>query len=200
MGLSQPAESSSGLQAFINGKQTKQTTQVLEATNVRQTPNRWVCPNPQSPPAFIDGKQTKQTTLSSDGHQCQTNPEQMGLSQPAESSSGLQAFIDGKQTKQTTQVLTVINVLQLIIQACNLRYPNNTRAFFAKDAGIQTLGGDLELWHGYLSNVIHAMLYPQWGPYYVLFLQASIVRQGLSNCKSQDVQVGTTDQFLFIIG
>ncbi|KAG2114790.1 uncharacterized protein F5147DRAFT_770104 [Suillus discolor] len=67
MGLSQPAESSSGLQAFIDGKQTKQTTQVLTATNARQTPNGWVCPNLRSPPgiglqAFIDGKQTKQTT------------------------------------------------------------------------------------------------------------------------------------------
>ncbi|KAG2120421.1 uncharacterized protein F5147DRAFT_766337 [Suillus discolor] len=51
MGLSQPAESSSGLQAFIDGKQTKQTTQVLTATNARQTPNGWVCPNPRSPPA-----------------------------------------------------------------------------------------------------------------------------------------------------
>jgi hypothetical protein len=28
----------------------------------------------------------------------------------------LQAFIDGKQTKQTAQVLTAINVLQLIIR------------------------------------------------------------------------------------
>jgi hypothetical protein len=42
----------SGLQAFIDGKQTKQTTQVLTATNVRQTPNGWVCPNLQSPPGM----------------------------------------------------------------------------------------------------------------------------------------------------
>ncbi|KAG1819562.1 ribonuclease H-like domain-containing protein [Suillus subaureus] len=68
--------------------------------------------------------------------------------------NGLQAFIDGKQTKQTAQVLTAINVLQLIIrQAPNLKYPNNTRAFFTKDAGIQSLGGGLELWRGYFQSV-----------------------------------------------
>ncbi|KAG1736714.1 Piwi domain-containing protein [Suillus lakei] len=66
----------------------------------------------------------------------------------------LQAFIDRKQTKQTAQVLTAINVLQLIVrQAPNLKYPNNTRAFFTKDAGIQTLGGGLELWRGYFQSV-----------------------------------------------
>ncbi|KAG2041475.1 ribonuclease H-like domain-containing protein [Suillus americanus] len=68
--------------------------------------------------------------------------------------NGLQAFIDQKQTKQTPQVLTAINVLQLIIrQAPNLKYPNNTRAFFTKDAGIQSLGGGLELWRGYFQSV-----------------------------------------------
>ena len=28
---------------------------------------------------------------------------------------------------------------------------NNTRAFFTKDAGIQDLGGGLELWRGYFQ-------------------------------------------------
>lgn len=68
--------------------------------------------------------------------------------------SALQAFIDGKQRKQTPQVLTAINVLQLIVrQAPNLKYPNNTRAFFTKDAGIQPLDGGLELWRGYFQSV-----------------------------------------------
>jgi eukaryotic translation initiation factor 2C len=31
------------------------------------------------------------------------------------------------------------------------KYPNNTRAFFTKDAGIQPLGGGLELWRGYFQ-------------------------------------------------
>ncbi|OJA17422.1 hypothetical protein AZE42_04820 [Rhizopogon vesiculosus] len=66
----------------------------------------------------------------------------------------LRAFIEGRQTKQTPKVLTAINVLQLIIrQAPNLKYPNNTRAFFTKDAGIQGLGGGLELWRGYFQSV-----------------------------------------------
>ncbi|KAJ8592794.1 hypothetical protein M405DRAFT_859423 [Rhizopogon salebrosus TDB-379] len=66
----------------------------------------------------------------------------------------LQAFIEGKQTRQTPRVLTAINVLQLIVrQAPNLKYPNNTRAFFTKDAGIQGLGGGLELWRGYFQSV-----------------------------------------------
>ncbi|KIK45842.1 hypothetical protein CY34DRAFT_22361 [Suillus luteus UH-Slu-Lm8-n1] len=68
--------------------------------------------------------------------------------------SALQDFIDGKQRKQTPQVLTAINLLQLIVrQAPNLKYPNNTRAFFTKDAGIQPLDGGLELWRGYFQSV-----------------------------------------------
>ncbi|KAG2147411.1 uncharacterized protein EDB93DRAFT_1104089 [Suillus bovinus] len=95
----------SGLQALIDRKQIKQTPQVLTAANVRQTPSGWVCPNPQSPP-------DQANSSGSDSCQCRTNPEWMGLSQPAEPFSGLQAFINSKQTKQTPQVLTAANVGQ----------------------------------------------------------------------------------------
>ncbi|KAG1893251.1 uncharacterized protein F5891DRAFT_1207720 [Suillus fuscotomentosus] len=65
-----------------------------------------------------------------------------------------ETYIDRKQTKQTPQVLTAINVLQLIIrQAPNLKYLNITRAFFTKDAGIQTLVRVLELWRRYFHAI-----------------------------------------------
>jgi hypothetical protein len=38
----------------------------------------------------------------------------------------------------------------LIFLLCR-KYPNNARAFFTKDAGIQGLGGGLELWRGYFQ-------------------------------------------------
>ncbi|KAG2064085.1 hypothetical protein BDR04DRAFT_1162941 [Suillus decipiens] len=51
-------------------------------------------------------------------------------------------FNDRKQTKQTAQALTAINVLQLIVhQGPNVKHPNNARAFFTKDASIQSLSG-----------------------------------------------------------
>ncbi|KAG1749019.1 ribonuclease H-like domain-containing protein [Suillus paluster] len=59
--------------------------------------------------------------------------------------NALQDFIDGRQMKQTAQLI--------LRQAPNLKYPNNTRAFFTKDAGIQGIGGGLELWRGYFQSV-----------------------------------------------
>ncbi|KAG2348507.1 Piwi-domain-containing protein [Suillus weaverae] len=106
--------------------------------------------------------------------------------------SGLQAFIDGKQTKQTAQVLTAINVLQLIIrQAPNLKYPNNTRAFFTKDAGIQTLGGGLELWRGYFQSVrptIGKILVNIDVSTAVMFKQDSFQAAALAVLKQRDVR------------
>ncbi|KAG1858414.1 Piwi domain-containing protein [Suillus subalutaceus] len=106
--------------------------------------------------------------------------------------NGLQAFIDGKQTKQTAQVLTAINVLQLIIrQAPNLKYPNNTRAFFTKDAGIQTLGGGLELWRGYFQSVrptIGKVLVNVDVSTAVMFKQDSFEGAALAVLKQRDVR------------
>ncbi|KAG2158147.1 Piwi-domain-containing protein [Suillus bovinus] len=106
--------------------------------------------------------------------------------------SGLQAFIDGKQTKQTPQVLTAINVLQLIIrQAPNLKYPNNTRAFFTKDAGIQPLGGGLELWRGYFQSVrptIGKVLVNIDVSTAVMFKQGSFQAAALAVLKQHDVR------------
>ncbi|KAG2742218.1 hypothetical protein P692DRAFT_20879776 [Suillus brevipes Sb2] len=62
--------------------------------------------------------------------------------------SALQAIIDGKQKKQTPQVLTAINVLQLIVPQA----PNLCIALLS-DAGIQPLDGGLELWRGYFQSV-----------------------------------------------
>ncbi|KAG2133863.1 ribonuclease H-like domain-containing protein [Suillus cothurnatus] len=106
--------------------------------------------------------------------------------------NGLQAFIDGKQTKQTAQVLTAINVLQLIIrQAPNLKYPNNTRAFFTKDAGIQPLGGGLELWRGYFQSVrptIGKVLVNIDVSTAVMFKQDSFENAALAVLKQNDVR------------
>ncbi|KAG2061216.1 Piwi-domain-containing protein [Suillus hirtellus] len=106
--------------------------------------------------------------------------------------SGLQAFIDGKQTKQTPQILTAINVLQLIIrQAPNLKYPNNTRAFFTKDAGIQTLGGGLELWRGFFQSVrptIGKVLVNIDVSTAVMFKQDSFQTAALAVLKQRDVR------------
>lgn len=106
--------------------------------------------------------------------------------------NGLQAFIDGKQTKQTAQVLTAINVLQLIIrQAPNLKYPNNTRAFFTKDAGIHGLGGGLELWRGYFQSVrptIGKVLVNIDVSTAVMFKQDSFQNAALAVLKQRDVR------------
>lgn len=66
----------------------------------------------------------------------------------------LRQFLDGRLKQQTPKVIVAINLLQLIVrQGPNLKYPNNIKSFFTKDAGRVTLGGGLEAWKGFYQSV-----------------------------------------------
>ncbi|KAI6110019.1 Piwi domain-containing protein [Pisolithus sp. B1] len=66
----------------------------------------------------------------------------------------LRQFLDGRLKQQTPKVIVAINLLQLIVrQGPNLKYPNNIRSFFTKDAGKVALGGGLEAWKGFYQSV-----------------------------------------------
>ncbi|KAL4065381.1 Piwi-domain-containing protein [Scleroderma citrinum] len=66
----------------------------------------------------------------------------------------LRAFIEGHINQQTPKVIGAINLLQLIVrQAPNLKYPNNVRSFFTKEAGYRKLGGGLDIWKGFYQSV-----------------------------------------------
>ncbi|KAJ7090261.1 argonaute-like protein [Mycena belliarum] len=58
------------------------------------------------------------------------------------------------QGSATTQTITATNLLQLLLsQAANLKYPNNTRAYFTPDGKRQIPGMAVELWRGFFQSV-----------------------------------------------
>lgn len=66
----------------------------------------------------------------------------------------LRQFIEGRIKQQTPKVIQAITLLQLIVrQAPNLKYPNNVKAFFAKEVGYRKLGGGLDIWKGFYQSV-----------------------------------------------
>jgi len=70
----------------------------------------------------------------------------------------LQALIDGRTKQQTPRATVALNLVQLIVrQAPNLKYPNNVKAFFCREAGHRALGGGLEVFKGYYQSVRPAL-------------------------------------------
>ncbi|KAF9239655.1 Piwi domain-containing protein [Melanogaster broomeanus] len=62
----------------------------------------------------------------------------------------LRKLIDGRITQMTPRATIALNLLQLILrQAPNLKYANNIRAFFCKEAGSRNLGGGLQIFKGF---------------------------------------------------
>ncbi|KAF9228654.1 Piwi-domain-containing protein [Gyrodon lividus] len=54
----------------------------------------------------------------------------------------------------TPRATVALNLLQLILrQAPNLKYPNNVKAFFCKEAGSKSLGGGLQVFKGFFQSV-----------------------------------------------
>ncbi|KAN0075335.1 Piwi domain containing protein [Tylopilus felleus] len=70
----------------------------------------------------------------------------------------LQHLIDGRTKQQTPRATVALNLVQLIVrQAPNLKYPNNVRAFFCREAGSRELGGGLEVFRGFYQSVRPAL-------------------------------------------
>ncbi|KAF8436955.1 Piwi domain-containing protein [Boletus edulis BED1] len=66
----------------------------------------------------------------------------------------LQHLIDGRTTQLTSRADVALTLVQLIVrQAPNLKYPNNVKAFFCREAGSRALGGGLEVFRGYYQSV-----------------------------------------------
>ncbi|KAI9569067.1 Piwi domain-containing protein [Boletus coccyginus] len=66
----------------------------------------------------------------------------------------LQGLLDGRTTQLSSSATVALNLVQLILrQAPNLKYPNNVRAFFCREAGSRVLGGGLEILKGYYQSV-----------------------------------------------
>ncbi|KAF8558461.1 Piwi-domain-containing protein [Imleria badia] len=70
----------------------------------------------------------------------------------------LQRLLDGRTTQLTPRATVALNLIQLIVrQAPNLKYPNNVKAFFCREAGSRSLGGGLEIFKGYYQSVRPAL-------------------------------------------
>ncbi|KAH7889904.1 Piwi-domain-containing protein [Phlebopus sp. FC_14] len=63
-------------------------------------------------------------------------------------------ILEGRTAQQSPKVLVAINLIQLILrQAPNLRYANNVKSFFTRQAGSKRLGGGLEVYKGFYQSV-----------------------------------------------
>ncbi|KAH0830397.1 hypothetical protein J3R83DRAFT_1791 [Lanmaoa asiatica] len=70
----------------------------------------------------------------------------------------LQRLLDGRTTQLSPRAAVALNLIQLIVrQGPNLKYPNNVRAFFCREAGSRALGGGLEIMKGYFQSVRPAL-------------------------------------------
>ncbi|KIJ60652.1 hypothetical protein HYDPIDRAFT_43184 [Hydnomerulius pinastri MD-312] len=66
----------------------------------------------------------------------------------------LRRLINGESNQLTPKAAIALNLLQLIVrQAPNLKYANNVRAFFCREAGSRPLGGGLEIFKGFFQSV-----------------------------------------------
>ncbi|KAG8217323.1 putative argonaute-like protein [Butyriboletus roseoflavus] len=66
----------------------------------------------------------------------------------------LQQLVDGRTAQLSPRAAVAINLIQLIVrQGPNLKYPNNVKAFFCREAGSRALGGGLEILKGYYQSV-----------------------------------------------
>ncbi|KAF8840966.1 Piwi-domain-containing protein [Paxillus ammoniavirescens] len=74
------------------------------------------------------------------------------------STRDLRQLIQGGTTQMTPRATIALNLLQLILrQAPNLKYPNNVKAFFCREAGSKSLGGGLEIFKGFFQSVRPAL-------------------------------------------